>query len=136
MEAIADIVPMAARRYEPIPVERIKIVLPRDREAEQFALNAESIDHVGLMKPIRVNDKFLERTGLYELVCGEGRLLAHQRLGRATSRGGFQLPHLPRTQFQVSAGRRHESPRHLLNYASFLAKRACVRAVAKHPQRS
>ena len=59
MEAIADIVPMAARRYQPIPVEKIKIVLPRDRDAEQFDMNVESIDHVGLMKPIRVNDKFL-----------------------------------------------------------------------------
>ena len=75
---------MAARRYEPIPVEKIKIVLPRDREAEQFEMNVESIDHVGLMKPIRVNDKFLERTGFHELVIGQGRLVAYQRLGRAT----------------------------------------------------
>jgi ParB family chromosome partitioning protein len=29
-----------------------------------------------------VNDKFLERTELYELICGEGRLLAHKQLGR------------------------------------------------------
>ena len=43
----------------------------------------ESIDHVGLLKPIRVNDKFLERTGMYELICGEGRLLAHRTLGRS-----------------------------------------------------
>jgi ParB family chromosome partitioning protein len=47
-------------------------------------MNVQSIDHVGLLKPIRVNDKFLERTDLYELICGEGRLLAHQRLGRET----------------------------------------------------
>jgi len=32
--------------------------------------------------PIRVNDKFLEKTGFYELICGEGRLIAHQRLGK------------------------------------------------------
>ena len=47
-------------------------------------MNVQSIDHVGLIKPIRVNDKFLDRTGFYELVCGEGRLQAHQKLGRAT----------------------------------------------------
>lgn len=36
------------------------------------------------MKPIRVNDKFLEKSGEYELICGEGRLLAHKQLGRET----------------------------------------------------
>jgi ParB family chromosome partitioning protein len=36
---------------------------------------------VGLLKPILVNDKFLSTSGLYELVCGEGRLIAHGRLG-------------------------------------------------------
>jgi ParB family chromosome partitioning protein len=45
-------------------------------------MNVQSIDHVRLLKPIRVNDKFLEQTGMYELICGEGRLLAHQKLGR------------------------------------------------------
>ena len=34
------------------------------------------------MKPIRVNDKFLDTTGFYELICGEGRLLAHKQLGK------------------------------------------------------
>ena len=84
MDILPEIVLMQARRYEEIPLEKIKVVLPRDRDAEQFDMNVESIDHVGLMKPIRVNDKFLERTDMYELVIGEGRLLAHQRLGRAT----------------------------------------------------
>ncbi len=76
---LPDIVPMRARRYEPVPVEKIKVINPRNRDAEQFSMNCQSIDNVGLMKPIRVNDKFLERTGLYELVCGEGRLQAHSR---------------------------------------------------------
>jgi ParB family chromosome partitioning protein len=47
-------------------------------------MNVDSIDAVGMLKPIRVNDKFLERTEMYELVCGEGRLLAYRQLGRAT----------------------------------------------------
>jgi ParB family chromosome partitioning protein len=84
MEASLDIVLISQRRYEQVPVDKIKVINPRDREAEQFAMNVQSISNVGLMKPIRVNDKFLERTGLYELVCGEGRLQAHQRLGRNT----------------------------------------------------
>jgi ParB family chromosome partitioning protein len=36
------------------------------------------------MKPIRVNDKFLDASGVYELICGEGRLLAHKQLGKTT----------------------------------------------------
>jgi ParB family chromosome partitioning protein len=84
MDTLPEIVPMQARRYEAIPVDKIKVINPRNRDAEQFEMNVESIEHVGLMKPIRVNDKFLDRTGLYELICGEGRLLAHQKLGRAT----------------------------------------------------
>ena len=81
---LPEIVPMRARRYEPVPVDKIKVINPRNRDAEQFSMNCQSIDNVGLMKPIRVNDKFLERTGLYELICGEGRLLVHQKLDRKT----------------------------------------------------
>lgn len=82
MDSLPEIVPMQARRYESIPVEKIKVINPRNRDAEQFQLNVTSVDQVGLMKPIRVNDKFLDRTGMYELISGEGRLLAHQRLGQ------------------------------------------------------
>ena len=45
-------------------------------------MNVQSIENNGMLMPIRVNDKFLEKTGLYELICGEGRLIAHQRLGK------------------------------------------------------
>jgi ParB family chromosome partitioning protein len=38
---------------------------------------------VGLYKPILVNERDLSATGKYELVCGEGRLLAHKELGEA-----------------------------------------------------
>lgn len=82
MESIPDIVPFRDRCYRSISTEKIKVINSRDRDQEQFNINVESIDHVGLLKPVRVNDKFLERTGCYELICGEGRLLAHQRLGR------------------------------------------------------
>jgi ParB family chromosome partitioning protein len=84
MDTLPDIVPVRQRRYEEVPCEKIKVINPRNRDAEQFEMNVQSIDQVGLMKPIRVNDKFLERTGLYELICGQGRLEAHQKLGRAT----------------------------------------------------
>ena len=84
MDPIYDIVPFRERRYEEITIDKVKVVNSRNRDQEQFDMNVESIDHVGLLKPIRVNDKFVERTGAYELICGEGRLLAHKKLGRET----------------------------------------------------
>jgi ParB family chromosome partitioning protein len=84
MDTSPDIIPMSQRRYEEIPVDQIKVINSRNRDQEQFDMNIGSIDHVGLMKPIRVNDKFLDRSEMYELICGEGRLLAHQKLGHKT----------------------------------------------------
>jgi ParB family transcriptional regulator, chromosome partitioning protein len=84
MDHLPEIVPMRDRRYEHIPVDKVKVINSRNRDQEQFDMNVESINHVGLLKPIRVNDKFLEKSGFYELICGEGRLLAHKKLGRLT----------------------------------------------------
>ena len=75
------IVPFCDRRYELILVEKIKVINSRLRNAAQFDMNVQSIEKTGLMKPIRVNDKFLSQTGVYELVCGEGRLIAHEKMG-------------------------------------------------------
>jgi ParB family chromosome partitioning protein len=83
METLNNICAMANRRYEEVPIESIKVINSRNRDKEQFDMNVESIESVGLMKPIRVNDKFLESTGVYELICGEGRLIAHQRIGKS-----------------------------------------------------
>ena len=69
------------RRYEMVPVDKVKVINSRLRDEEQFQMNVQSIDAVGLLKPVLVNDKFLPNSGLYELVCGEGRLIAHKRLG-------------------------------------------------------
>jgi len=74
METHDNICPMAQRRYEEVPIDNIKVINSRNRDNEQFEMNVESIESVGLMKPIRVNDKFLETTGCYELICGEGRI--------------------------------------------------------------
>ena len=79
---IPIIVPFKDRRYVKILIDKIKVINPRNRDEEQFQMNVQSIDNNGMLMPIRVNDKFLEKTGLYELICGEGRLIAHQRLGK------------------------------------------------------
>ena len=83
METNPEILSYSQRRYEEIPVDLVKVINSRNRDQKQFDMNVESIETVGLLKPIRVNDKFLERTGVYELICGEGRLIAHQKLGRS-----------------------------------------------------
>ena len=82
MENIPEIVPIQERRYEEIALDKIIVINSRTREKEQFEMNVESIDQVGLLKPIRVNDKFLPRSGMYELICGQGRLEVHEKLGR------------------------------------------------------
>lgn len=73
---------MKDRRREMIPVDKIRVINSRTRDEAQFALNVQSIDAIGQIKDIRVNDKFLAKDGCYELICGEGRLIAHQRLGK------------------------------------------------------
>ena len=60
-----NICPMAKRRYEEVPIDQVKVINSRNREKEQFTMNVESIESVGLMKPIRVNDKFIESTGFF-----------------------------------------------------------------------
>lgn len=82
----APIVLMKDRRREMIPVDKIKVINSRKRDEQQFALNVQSIEANGQLKDIRVNDKFLVKSGFYELICGEGRLIAHKRLGHGTIR--------------------------------------------------
>ena len=78
----APIVLMKDRRREMIPIDKIKVINSRKRDEEQFSLNVQSIDSVGQVKDIRVNDKYLAKTGFYELTYGEGRLIAQTRLGQ------------------------------------------------------
>jgi ParB family transcriptional regulator, chromosome partitioning protein len=79
-----EITLMEQRRIERIPIENIKVINSRKRDEEQFKLNVQSIESIGLQMPVRVNDKFLESSGLYELICGEGRLHAHKQLQKDT----------------------------------------------------
>jgi ParB family chromosome partitioning protein len=77
-----NIVPMSKRRYGMIPVDKIVVLNPRNRDKQQFAMNVRSIEELGQLKPIVVSARNLEKTGLYELVCGQGRLQAHLQLKR------------------------------------------------------
>jgi ParB family chromosome partitioning protein len=79
----AKITPMAKRKYAEIPVDRIKVLNPRNRDRTQFRQNVRSIKEVGLLKPVVVNARNYKKTGSYELVCGQGRFLAFKQLGRS-----------------------------------------------------
>lgn len=74
--------PMAKRKYSTIHLEKIKVLNSRDRDPSVFKHNIRSIDEVGLLTPIVVNERYYKKTGYYDLVCGEGRFLAYKELGR------------------------------------------------------
>lgn len=76
------IIPMAERVHRDVPLDKIKVLNSRSREKVQFEENVRSIKEVGLMKAVVVNERYLEKTGFYELVCGQGRYLAYKELGK------------------------------------------------------
>lgn len=82
----APIVLMKNRRRGMVPIDKIKVLNTRTRDEVQFSMNVQSIGSIGQIKDIRVNDKFLEKDGYYELICGEGRLIAQKRLGETQIR--------------------------------------------------
>jgi len=67
-----------------IPVDRIDVLNPRDRNKRVFDEIVGNIKAIGLKKPItvtpRAGDDGTER---FLLVCGEGRLNAFRSLGEA-----------------------------------------------------
>jgi ParB family transcriptional regulator, chromosome partitioning protein len=67
-----------------IPLNRIDVLNPRERNQRKFNLIVDNIGAVGLKKPVTVTprpgDDGAER---YALVCGEGRLKAFEQLGES-----------------------------------------------------
>lgn len=70
------------RELRMIPIERIDVLNPRERNQAIFSEIVENIKAIGLKKPItvaaRAGDDGAER---YLLICGEGRLKAFRSLG-------------------------------------------------------
>ncbi len=72
---------MSNDKIQQIPINRIRILNPRKRNAQKFRDMVDSISLVGLKRPITVtatnstNDSYL-----YDLVCGQGRLEAFELL--------------------------------------------------------
>jgi len=72
---------MSERRYCKVPLDKIKVLNPRNRDRATFQENVRSIRDVGLLKPIVVNERDYAHHQSYELICGEGRFLAYRELG-------------------------------------------------------
>lgn len=67
-----------------IPIDRIRILNPRHRDRKKFEKIVQSIQNLGLKKPIKVSTRLVkdgESPG-YDLVCGQGRIEAFQALGQ------------------------------------------------------
>ncbi|MCQ1574621.1 ParB N-terminal domain-containing protein [Neorhizobium galegae] len=66
-----------------IPIDRIRILNPRERDKRKFRLLVENISKVGLKRPITVSKRSTgENETNYDLVCGQGRIEAFVALGQ------------------------------------------------------
>jgi ParB family transcriptional regulator, chromosome partitioning protein len=74
--------PTKTRDIRLIPIDRIEVMNPRDRNQEVFSEISENIKKVGLKKPITVTPRPSEDGAeRYLLVCGEGRLNTFRQHG-------------------------------------------------------
>jgi ParB family chromosome partitioning protein len=71
---------MKDRKYEKIPIDKIKVLNSRNRNKVRFQENIRSIKDIGLKRPIQVNERYYNKTGYYDLICGQGRYLAYKAL--------------------------------------------------------
>ena len=67
-----------------IPLDQIRILNPRPRDKKKFALIVQSVQNLGLKRPIQVSIRSTEdgEEAGYDLVCGQGRIEAFAALGQ------------------------------------------------------
>ncbi len=80
-EHLKDIHP---REVTLIPTNRIRVLNPRVRNPKAFADMMESINRIGLKRPITVTRRANTASQEYDLVCGQGRLEAFIELKQQT----------------------------------------------------
>lgn len=74
----------SAADLQMIPIDRIEVLNPRERNNKVFDEIVGNIKSIGLKKPITVTPRTDENgQGKYLLICGEGRLKAFKTLGEA-----------------------------------------------------
>jgi ParB family transcriptional regulator, chromosome partitioning protein len=66
-----------------IPINQIRVLNPRPRDKKKFEQIVQSIQNLGLKKPIQVSQRSAEEGDEpgYDLVCGQGRMEAFMALG-------------------------------------------------------
>jgi ParB family chromosome partitioning protein len=69
------------RKIESIPIAAIKVLNPRNRSRARFKEIVQSIETVGLKRPITASKR--EMANGYELACGQTRMEALSTLGQA-----------------------------------------------------
>jgi ParB family chromosome partitioning protein len=74
--------PLKNRPLQSIPIDRIEVVNPRDRNKRVYEDIVDNIRKVGLKKPVTVTPRAsADGTERYLLICGEGRMNAFRALG-------------------------------------------------------
>jgi ParB family chromosome partitioning protein len=112
-----------------IPLDRIEVLNPRERNQRKFNLIVDNIGAVGLKKPVTVTPRAGEDGAeRYVLICGEGRFKAFQRLGE-TRIPALVVSVSDEDAFVMSlteniARRRHQ-PLELLRGIALLRDRGC-----------
>ena len=64
-----------------IPIDRITVLNPRIRNRKSFKDIVESVNAIGLKKPITVAQRDTPSGTRYDLICGQGRLETYEALG-------------------------------------------------------
>jgi ParB family chromosome partitioning protein len=74
----------APRELRMIPIDRVDVLNTRERNQHSFAEIVDSIQSVGLKKPVTVTVRpGSDGAERYLLVCGEGRYKAYRKLGES-----------------------------------------------------
>lgn len=71
-----------AQQVEMIPIDKINVLNPRERNKRIFNEIVNNIEQIGLKRPITVSRRRGKSSQSYDLVCGQGRLEAYQALGQ------------------------------------------------------
>jgi len=74
-----------ASELQMIPIDKIEVLNPRERNGKVFDEIVGNIKNIGLKKPITVTPRIdAEGNEKFMLICGEGRLKAFRSLGKST----------------------------------------------------
>lgn len=72
--------PKEAKNIEWIPIDRVVVINPRERNPRSFKEITDNIAKIGLKRPITVTRRKEQEGDWFDLVCGQGRLEAYKLL--------------------------------------------------------